>query len=96
MGNDLRQIFEIFGQVRSLTVAIDPTTGTSRGFAFVIMPVADEARNAIEEMNGKNLHGRKIHVEKSRTKRKPHVDRCQSHRLETKDKVGGRLGRRRY
>ena len=95
-GSDLRQVFESFGQVRSVTVAMDQAMGTPRGFAFVIMPVADEAKNAIEKMHGKDLQGRKIHVEKSRTKRKPRIDRRRSRRLETGGKVGGRRGRRCY
>ena len=74
-GNDLRQAFESFGQVTSVTIIMNGTTGKSREFGFVIMPSANEATNAIEKMNGKDLQGRKIAVEKSRTKRKPHPDK---------------------
>ena len=45
----------------------------SREFGFVIMPSANEAKNAIEKMNGKGLQGRKIDVEKSRARKKPHA-----------------------
>ena len=55
--DDLRQAFECFGQVGSVTIALDQTAGTSQGFAFIIMPVADEARNTIEKINGKDLQG---------------------------------------
>ena len=95
-GNDLRQVFESFGQVRSITVAMDQTTGTSRGFAFVIMPVADEAKNAIEKMNGRELQGRKIHVDKSRTKTKPHAVRRQLRPLESRRIMNRRRSKGRH
>ena len=72
---DLRHAFESFGQVRSITFVRDKTSGESRGFAFVIMPLANEATNAIEKMNGKDLRGQKIKVEKSRTKAKTRSNR---------------------
>ncbi|MGD8501134.1 MAG: hypothetical protein PVJ86_10835 [Phycisphaerales bacterium] len=95
-GDDLRQAFESFGQVGSVTIAVDRTTGASRGFAFVIMPVADEARNAIEKMNGKDLQGRKIDVEKGRTKTKPRGSRHQLSHFANGGQVGRHRGRRRY
>ena len=95
-GDDLRQAFENFGQVGSVTIAIDRTTGTSRGFAFVTMPLADEARNAIGKMNGKDLQGRKIDVEKSRRKTKPHSGNRRLSCLGSRGKVGGRCSRRLY
>ena len=95
-GDDLRQAFESFGQVGSVTIAMDRTTGTSRGFAFVIMPVADEAKNTIEMMNGKDLQGRKIDVEKSRTKTKPHSGNRRLSYLGSRGKIGGRHSKRLY
>jgi len=95
-GDDLRQAFESFGQVGSVTIAMDRTTGTSRGFAFVTMPLADEARNAIGKMNGKDLQGRKIDVEKSRRKTKPHSGNRRLSCLGSRGKVGGRCSRRLY
>ncbi|MHC4495306.1 MAG: RNA recognition motif domain-containing protein, partial [Planctomycetota bacterium] len=68
--DDLRHAFESFGQVRSVTIVTDAGAGESRGFGFVIMSSASEAKNAIEEMNGEDLRGQKIKVEKSRTKAK--------------------------
>jgi len=69
--DNLRQAFERFGQVGSVTIVRDVVTGKSRGFGFLIMPSMNEARNAIEKMNGKDLKGQKINAEKARTKRKP-------------------------
>jgi len=73
--DDLRQAFESFGQIRSITIVRDVITGKSRGFGFVIMPSVSEAQNAIETMNGKDLKGQKINVEKGRMKTKPRGSR---------------------
>jgi RNA recognition motif-containing protein len=74
-GDDLRQAFESFGQVRSVTIVMDTGASKSRGFGFVIMSSANEAKNAIEKINGKNLRGQKVYVEKSRTKAKTRSSR---------------------
>ena len=52
----LRYAFSAFGQVRLVSIMGDKTTGELK--AVVSMPVEREAKIAISEMNGKNLHGR--------------------------------------
>ncbi len=52
---ELMEFFEKFGKVISAKVAIDKETGKSRGFAFVDMMNDDEAREAIESLNGLEL-----------------------------------------
>ena len=52
---ELMEFFEKFGKVNSAKVAIDKETGKSRGFAFVDMANDDEAREAIESLNGLEL-----------------------------------------
>ena len=52
---ELEEIFEKFGEVKSAKVAIDKETGKSRGFGFVDMPNAEEAKEAIENLNDINL-----------------------------------------
>ena len=47
---ELEEIFEKFGKVNSAKVAIDRETGKSRGFGFVDMADATEAREAIENL----------------------------------------------
>jgi len=64
--DDLRQAFEGFGQVASVTIIKDSDTGKSRGFGFVEMPVEDEAKAAITGMNGKELKGRTLSVNEAR------------------------------
>jgi len=63
---DLRRAFEQFGQVADTKVIIDRVTGISRGFGFVEMPNEAEARAAINSLNGKELKGQQILVNKAR------------------------------
>lgn len=53
--DELMEIFEKFGVVRSAKVAIDKETGKSRGFGFVDMQNDEEARDAIENLNDISL-----------------------------------------
>lgn len=48
---ELEEIFEKFGTVASAKVTIDKETGKSRGFGFVDMPIAEEAKDAMESLN---------------------------------------------
>ncbi|HPY95919.1 MAG TPA: RNA-binding protein [Candidatus Cloacimonadota bacterium] len=66
--DELREAFEAFGAVSSAAIIMDKLTGTSRGFGFVEMPDAEEAKNAIENMNGKELKGRPLNVNEARPK----------------------------
>jgi cold-inducible RNA-binding protein len=52
---ELMEFFEKFGKVNSAKVAIDKETGKSRGFAFVDMANEEEAKEAIEGLNGLEL-----------------------------------------
>lgn len=63
--DDLREVFEEFGDVSSVSVITDKFTGKSKGYAFVEMPNDDEARNAIGELNDSELDGRTIVVKKA-------------------------------
>ncbi|MFB0553484.1 MAG: RNA recognition motif domain-containing protein [Phycisphaerae bacterium] len=64
--DDLRQAFEVFGQVESVNIIKDRFSGESRGFGFVEIPSKQEAQKAIEEMNGKELMGRAVNVNEAR------------------------------
>lgn len=65
--DELRSLFDKFGEVTSVKVIMDRETGRSRGFAFVEM--ADKAgEEAMKELDGKNLDGRAISVTKARPK----------------------------
>lgn len=60
--DDLRKLFEPFGQVSSAKVITDRLTGNSRGFGFVEMDSAAEASQAMNGLNGKEMEGRFISV----------------------------------
>jgi RNA recognition motif-containing protein len=59
----LREFFAQCGNVQSATVITDRFSGQSRGFGFVEMATAEEAQNAIAQLNGRELDGRRITVE---------------------------------
>ena len=59
----LREFFTQSGNVLSATVITDRFSGQSRGFGFVEMATAEEAQNAISQLNGRELDGRRITVE---------------------------------
>lgn len=61
----LREFFAQCGNVVSATVITDRFSGQSRGFGFVEMGTAEEAQNAISQLNSRELDGRRITVEVS-------------------------------
>ncbi len=64
--DELREAFAEFGQVSSVNIIKDKFTGEYRGFAFVEMPVKEEAEAAISGLNGKELKGRALNVNEAR------------------------------
>ena len=64
----LRKAFEAFGAVDSARIIIDKMTDKSKGFAFVEMPNAAEAKAAIEGLDGKDVDGRPLRVNEARPK----------------------------
>jgi len=63
---DLRTLFEPFGQVARVHIAIDRETRRSRGFGFVEMPNDAEAEQAMQALDGKDFGGRVIKVNEAR------------------------------
>ena len=63
---DLRQEFEAFGGVDSVSVITDKYSGRPKGFGFVEMATKSEAEAAIAGLNGKTLRERTIVVNESR------------------------------
>ena len=58
----LRQAFSSSGEVTDAHVVTDRESGRSRGFGFVTMATEDQAKKAIETMNGSMIDGRAIRV----------------------------------
>ena len=65
---DLRQEFQPFGQIDTVTIIKDRFRDVSRGFAFVEMPVEAEAKAAIAGLQGKQLKGKTMDVNEARPK----------------------------
>ena len=64
----LRALFEPFGAVTRVHIAMDRETGRSRGFAFVEMPNDAEAATAMQSLDGKDVGGRNLKVNEARPK----------------------------
>lgn len=65
---ELRNEFEAFGVVDSVSIVTDRDTGKPRGFAFVEMSSASEVKEAIAGINGKTLNNRTLVVNEARPK----------------------------
>lgn len=67
---ELEEIFAEFGDVTSAKVIKDRETGRSKGFGFVEMADESEAQEAINELDGAEINGRAVKVNKARPKEK--------------------------
>jgi cold-inducible RNA-binding protein len=66
--DELRQIFEGYGQVDRVSILTDRDTGRSRGFGFVEMASDEDGEKAITALNGSQIGGRTINVNEARPK----------------------------
>ena len=66
--DELRQIFEGYGQVERVSILTDRETGRSRGFGFVEMVSDEDGEKAITALNGSQVGGRTINVNDARPK----------------------------
>lgn len=62
---ELRQQFEVFGEVTSVKLAKDRRNGVSKGFGSVVMPSSEEGQAAIEGLKGQILDGKIMDVTES-------------------------------
>lgn len=62
----LEEIFSAVGRVIGSKIVMDKFTGQSKGFGFVEMATDDDARNAIEKLNGSKVGRRDIFVNEAR------------------------------
>jgi RNA recognition motif-containing protein len=59
---DVRSLFSAYGQVTDCHLVVDRETGRSRGFAFVEMASEDQAKAAIQALDGQAHEGRNLKV----------------------------------
>jgi RNA recognition motif-containing protein len=64
---DLRHLFEEYGELSSVKIITDKYSGRSKGFGFVTMDNDKHAAIAIKELNGRKFDNREIVVNQSRT-----------------------------
>ena len=64
--DELRAAFAEYGAVDSARIITDRDTGRAKGFGFVEMPNDDEAKAAIDALNGSELAGRNMNVNEAR------------------------------
>ena len=66
--DELRQLFEAYGQVDRVSIMTDRETGRSRGFGFVEMSSSEDGEKAITSLNGSQVGGRTLNVNEARPK----------------------------
>ena len=64
--DELRGIFEQYGEVSAARVVSDRETGRSKGFGFVVMSNREEAEKAIAAYSEKEFKGRKMRVNEAK------------------------------
>jgi RNA recognition motif-containing protein len=62
---ELQKVMEDYGAVKSVKIIKDRETGRSKGFAFCEMENDDEAKKAIDQLNGAEYSGRPMVVKQA-------------------------------
>ena len=65
---EMQELFEAFGEVQSCDLVMDKANGESKGFGFVEMPAAGEAKKAMKALNNKKIGANNIRVKKAEEK----------------------------
>ena len=65
---EVKALFEGYGTVQSCDLVSDKSTGGSKGFAFVEMPKAGEAKAAMKNLNNTTVAEKKIRVKRAVSK----------------------------
>jgi RNA recognition motif-containing protein len=65
----VRRLFESHGDIEDIAMATDKETGKPRGFAIVMMRDHDQARTAIDSVQGRRLMGRALVVNEAIAKK---------------------------
>lgn len=92
--SELQQLFEQHGTVLSVKIVLDNYTGKSRGFGFVEMGSAEEAQEAIRNLNNTPYLGRELRVSLAEERPREHAPRGND-RGDRGDR-GSQEGRRSY
>lgn len=63
---DLGNLFSEYGTVNSVKIIINKHTGRSKGFGFVEMANDEEGQKAVDSLDGHDLNGRNLRVDKAK------------------------------
>jgi len=63
---ELKAAFQNYGTASEVKVITDRESGRSKGFGFVEIPDDEQAKKAIEELNGQELNGRAMRVSEAK------------------------------
>lgn len=66
--DELREALAQYGEVTSVRIITDRETNRSRGFGFAEFANADDAKAAMEGLNGQQVGGRELRVAEAREK----------------------------
>ena len=67
---ELRALFAEYGEIESLKIMKDQFTDRSRGFGFIEMAQEEDAKKAIEALNGKDFMGKSLTVNEAKPQQK--------------------------
>lgn len=67
--HDLEKLFSEYGAVSSVKIITDKYSGRSKGFGFVEMEVQEEAKKAIQALDGSSYGNRKMVVNEARPRK---------------------------
>lgn len=67
--DDLKGVFEECGTVEEVKIIMDKYTQRSKGFGFIVMNNDEEAKAAIDKLNGTTVGDREIAVNEARPKK---------------------------
>ena len=63
---DLRELFSGIGEIESVKIITDAHTNRSKGFGFIEMSLEEDAKKAIEQLNGSTFMERPLIVNEAR------------------------------
>ena len=68
--DQVRELFNTYGEVQEVKIVMDRFTGRSRGFAFVRYNTADSAAKAKDALNGQPFQGKTLVIDLARTEQR--------------------------
>ncbi len=67
---DIKELFSKIGEVESVKIITDAYTGQSKGFGFIEMISEEDAKKAMENLNGTTFMERPLSVAEARPQRR--------------------------